>query len=147
VAGWFWALASSLLRPATLVSIGLTVGALLPMSLLTTGIEFCPFKLTTGLPCPGCGITRASAAFLHGDVAASLYYHPLGVPLVLTAVVIGLADAWVWWQSRHTDAWSRSASLVIERVMLSPAPWVAIGALVLVWVVRLPLFVLGTWVY
>jgi len=37
----------------------------------------CFFKNTFGLPCPGCGMTRSTLAFLSGDIAASLYYHPL----------------------------------------------------------------------
>jgi hypothetical protein len=139
--------AGALLRPATLVTLGLFVGALLPMSLLTTGVSFCPFKVVTGLPCPGCGMTRAAIALLHGDPGASFYYHPLGIPLVLTAVAIGLADGWYWWRSRQLGSRSAPPAWLIERVMLSPAPWVAIAALVVVWLVRLPLYVLGSWVY
>jgi len=135
------------LRPATLVTFGLVVGALLPMSLLTTGVSFCPFKVATGLPCPGCGMTRAAIALLHGDPATSLFFHPLAVPLVAAAVVIGLVDGWYWWRSRKPGAPPAPPSWLIERVMLSPAPWVAIAVLVVVWLVRLPLFVLGNWVY
>lgn len=147
VAASLWPVAATVLRPSTLVVIGLAVGALLPLGLLTTGAEFCPFKVATGLPCPGCGITRASVAFLHGDLPTSFYYHPLGAPLVLAAIVIGLADAWIWWRRRTRGEPSLSPAWVIERVMLSPVPWVAIAALVIVWLVRLPLFVLGRWVY
>jgi hypothetical protein len=144
---WVWPLAGAFLRPASLVSVGLVVGALLPLSVLTTGLEFCPFKVATGLPCPGCGITRASVAFLHGDITTSFFYHPLGAPLVLAAVVIGVLDAWYWWRSRAPGQPPSPPSWLIERVMLSPAPWAAIAALVIVWLVRLPLYVLGTWVF
>ena len=37
----------------------------------------CLFKLTPGLPCPSCGITRAWLFFLQGDLNSALYYHPL----------------------------------------------------------------------
>ena len=37
----------------------------------------CPFKLMTGLSCPGCGLTRAYIAFLHGDLKKAIYYQPI----------------------------------------------------------------------
>jgi len=30
-----------------------------------------------GIPCPGCGLTRATLALLHGDVRGALRLHPL----------------------------------------------------------------------
>ena len=47
-------------------------------------VQLCVLRLFTGLPCPGCGLTRASAALLRGDLSASLHYHPL-LGLVLFA--------------------------------------------------------------
>lgn len=46
----------------------------------------CLFKMTTGLPCPGCGLTRAFLALLRFDLAASFFFNPLW-PLV---IIIGL---------------------------------------------------------
>ncbi|MGN0348990.1 MAG: DUF2752 domain-containing protein [Roseburia sp.] len=40
----------------------------------------CLFRLWSGYYCPGCGGTRAAAALLRGDLAASFSYHPI-VPL------------------------------------------------------------------
>lgn len=37
----------------------------------------CPFKVLTGLDCPGCGLTRAFRAALHFDFVAAFQYHPL----------------------------------------------------------------------
>ena len=44
----------------------------------------CPFRLFTGLLCPGCGGTRALHQLLHGRPAAALALNPL-LPLYLAA--------------------------------------------------------------
>jgi hypothetical protein len=41
--------------------------------------DTCSFKNLTGLPCPGCGLTRSIVAAMHGDFRASLMYHRLGL--------------------------------------------------------------------
>jgi hypothetical protein len=51
------------------------------------GIPLCPFAIVTRLPCPGCGLTRATLALLHGHLHESLRYHPLAV--VVSPVVVG----------------------------------------------------------
>jgi len=43
----------------------------------------CVSQRVLGLPCPGCGMTRALIALLHGDLGGSLRFHPLAVPLGL----------------------------------------------------------------
>jgi hypothetical protein len=55
------------------------VGAigLLVVSGLLDGIWACPLKRITGLPCPGCGMTRAVRLVLRGDFAAATHMHPL----------------------------------------------------------------------
>lgn len=47
----------------------------------------CPFKLISGLPCPGCGMGRASLALLHGNITQSLYYNLLCIPFTLFVAV------------------------------------------------------------
>ena len=37
----------------------------------------CLFKIVTGLPCPGCGLTRAFSAVMHGDMKSAFFFHPL----------------------------------------------------------------------
>jgi hypothetical protein len=41
------------------------------------GVPLCPFAALTGVPCPGCGLSRAALALLSGDVAAAFHFHPL----------------------------------------------------------------------
>jgi hypothetical protein len=44
---------------------------------LSVELPLCPMAALLGLPCPGCGLTRAALAALHGDFAAALRFHPL----------------------------------------------------------------------
>ena len=48
----------------------------------------CLVKIATGLPCPACGMTRASLRLLRGDLAGSLAMHPLALP---SALAVGAA--------------------------------------------------------
>ena len=41
----------------------------------------CPSAGMLGLPCPGCGLTRATLLLLQGEVRAALALHPLVIPL------------------------------------------------------------------
>lgn len=45
----------------------------------------CPLKLLTGVPCPGCGMTRAFVAIAHGDLSAARDYNLLS-PVVYLAL-------------------------------------------------------------
>lgn len=51
----------------------------------------CPFKLITTVPCPGCGMGRASLALLQGNIGQSLYYNILCIPFS-----IGVSVSIVW---------------------------------------------------
>ncbi len=39
----------------------------------------CRFRQCTGLPCPGCGLTRAFVSLAHGRVRAAWSFHPSGI--------------------------------------------------------------------
>jgi hypothetical protein len=41
--------------------------------------NICIFRATTGLPCPGCGLTRSIVAAAHGHLAVSFSHHRLGL--------------------------------------------------------------------
>ena len=49
--------------------------------------SLCPFKMLTGFPCPGCGITKSLVSFYEGNWYQSLSYHILGPFVVLFAIV------------------------------------------------------------
>ena len=54
------------------------------------GVVLCPFRAITGYSCPGCGMTRACVHLAHGDLGASLGYHPFGVLFVVSFGLIAL---------------------------------------------------------
>ena len=72
--------AGTLFVGVTLYSVNPAEHALIPK---------CPFKLLTGLDCPGCGFQRAAHALLHGHVREAIGYNlflPLALPYLLALV-------------------------------------------------------------
>jgi hypothetical protein len=64
------------------------MAACMVLAYLATGTS-CFLYSTVGLPCPGCGTTRALGALLRGDVAYAHRMHPLALPAV--ALIAALA--------------------------------------------------------
>ena len=55
-----------------------------------SGVSLCPFAALTGIPCPGCGLLRATVALMRGHFAESVHIHPLAlvaVPVTAFAVL------------------------------------------------------------
>ena len=46
----------------------------------------CPTNRLFGIPCPGCGLTRAGLCLLCGNLEQSFYYHPMFIPVVFVAI-------------------------------------------------------------
>jgi hypothetical protein len=84
-------------------------GAFAPLALLAifflVDFPLCPTRLAFGVPCPGCGLTRATIALFSGEVAHAHAFHPLVLVILpvfgwallrLTLVSAGLlsSDSW-----------------------------------------------------
>lgn len=57
--------------------------------------EICMFKIATGLPCMGCGLTRSVISCARGDFAAAANYNSVGIAffvLVLSQIPIRLGQ-------------------------------------------------------
>lgn len=81
-------------RIATRFALGGAAAIALPAAFgAVVGLEgppLCPFRLATGVPCPGCGATRALAATARGDVATALGLAPVWPALALAALLVGV---------------------------------------------------------
>jgi hypothetical protein len=98
------------------------VGGAVVLAVYLLGAPACPLRRVVGMPCPGCGLTRATASFIQLDLVGAFAAHPL------VFVIMPL----IGWLAVHT----------VFGAVRVPAPpawlWVAAAALmVAVWLVRL----------
>ena len=64
----------------------LALGALFTL-IVVFRVPFCPMAGVLGVPCPGCGLTRATLALARGDLRGALHLHPL---------VLVIAPIFIW---------------------------------------------------
>ena len=81
----------------------------------------CPFHALTGLWCPGCGMTRATYALLHGNVAAAFSANVF-LPVLAVLAVAG----WLTW---FLPTIGRRAPRLMWR--LPVGVWLGVGAALL----------------
>lgn len=104
----------------------LGVAALLAMSPTESGPTICPIALLTGVACPGCGMTRAASALLHGNVDLALQYHPL-IPLIAVLAIAG----WSWSLLRRTGRVQPMPTRLVNLVLIGTGI-----SLLAVWILR-----------
>jgi hypothetical protein len=75
-------------RPARAPVAALAIAAL-GLALLALDLPLCPVAGVIGIPCPGCGLGRATLALARGEVAHALALHPL-VLVVLPTLGLGV---------------------------------------------------------
>jgi hypothetical protein len=94
------------------------------------GFPTCGLVLTTGLPCPTCGMTTAFAHAVRGHLPTAFATQPFGAALALaTMAAAGLAAAALWTGRTRRVNWYR----------VSPG-WTAFGVLLfmgLAWVYKI----------
>jgi hypothetical protein len=86
----------------------------------------CMFHKTTGLHCPGCGMTRAVHAALNGNFTQALAYNVLAPVLIPAVGLAALSSLWLW-------MWGTAPRIP------SPPRWAAVAFGILVgvfWILR-----------
>ena len=109
---------------------GLVLCAVLDPDAVAACPTLCPFRLMTGVDCPGCGLTRALTALLHGDPDGAAAQHPLvflALPLAVAAVAWLVAEA----VSR------RPLTTRVPPALRTGASLALLAAFLVVWVARL----------
>ena len=110
--------------------------AVLHAGLVMTGLPSwtCPFRELFGLPCPGCGLSRAISALLHGDWQTSFTYHLFApfflLALISMALVIFLPGAQRQWLISHLEVIEHRSGIVA----------IALISLMVYWLIRLIFF-------
>ena len=87
----------------------------------------CLFHSATGLHCPGCGMTRATHAALHGHFGQAFRFNPVGVillPVALVGVGIELAG------------WVRGRPLPFRLNPGATGAWIIAGVVIAFWILR-----------
>jgi len=91
------------------------------------GLTFCPFALATGTACPGCGMSRALAWLVRGDLVTSVRYHPLAPLLAAMAVI-----AFVWRIGQVKMGWRAPPAALINTALIGFGVM-----LMVVWAIRM----------
>ena len=63
----------------------------------------CVFRLVTGYRCPGCGMTHAAMALIHGQPKTAFRENPLSLSVVPLLLLYGAYRAEVYIRSARTD--------------------------------------------
>lgn len=58
-----------------LATLAVLIIPLLPLGFVNNGSSLCIFKFVFGHPCPGCGMTRAFWALLHGEIDSAIAFN------------------------------------------------------------------------
>lgn len=117
---------------AWVVAVGVVVSALPLIYLYQNGpggpwFPGCLFHQLTGFNCPGCGMTRATHAALHGAWLAALRCNCLGVVLVPVAL-LGMGLELSGWRRGQPPP----VSLRFDRCVV----WWLLGVVLAFWVLR-----------
>jgi|SRR4030095_6914003 Protein of unknown function (DUF2752) len=91
----------------------------------------CPFLKVTGLPCPGCGLTRALFFLIKGDLKTSLTYHAFAPLFLLGFLVVAVASVL---PDRTRQVWIDKLVTLEQR---SGLVLIALTGLILYWLARL----------
>ncbi len=85
----------------------------------------CPFRTITGVACPGCGITRLSAAVAGGDLHLAVGNDPAGVAflaLLTTVAVVHLVQVVI--RKQRPPSWLEHRAVLAGLGALLAAHWV-----------------------
>jgi len=91
----------------------------------------CPFFHILGIPCPGCGLTRATSLLFHGNLRASVTLHAFAPFFLLVLLLVSsaalLPEQMRQPMIRNLEEFERRTGITV----------IFLGALILYWLARL----------
>lgn len=112
-------------RAAWLLGVAVILCFLAWSGALAQGPVVCPLRSSTGIPCAGCGMTRAACALAHGNVDAATRLNAASVPFALLAAVWmgALGAEIVAGRPRVSPLWTRWSAVVTWMVVVLTLSW------------------------
>jgi type IV secretory pathway TrbD component len=104
-------------------AVALATSFMIPASQLPV-LPLCPFKILTGLPCPGCGLTHAFCEISHGHLKAAWQANPFGFLFYILALA---CLTWPWLRARFPGieiSMRRTRALLWAPAVLGVGMWV-----------------------
>jgi len=83
--------------------------------------SLCPFKMLSGLPCPGCGITKSMVYCYEGDLYKSFSFHAFGPFLILfcmIAIVVLLLELYTQKEYGNSIVYHRKGAYFLAGVLI-----------------------------
>ena len=90
---------------------------------------FCPFHKITGIPCPGCGGTRAARLLLAGDLKAAILMNPLSVLLCILIPILTIIFCYDTLKgSKHLEyilkkKWNKTTFIIVVSIIIINWLW------------------------
>lgn len=85
------------------------------------GPVLCPVRLGSGIPCPGCGLTRAFCFMTHGEFEPALRFNPLAPLLVAYLAALWVYYAVAAWRG-SPPAWP-TERIAVAMILVTAASW------------------------
>jgi hypothetical protein len=103
--------AFSFFHYASILPIGKIIGI--------TGFVVCPFRLITGVPCPGCGMTHSFISIIQGNIWDAACFNPFSFFLIFLLGISLFPDAYIKRQPPRTIKLLKSFFIIVLSLALS----------------------------
>lgn len=78
----------------------------------------CFFASVFGIPCPGCGSSRALLLLLQGQFSQAIHMHPLILVSLALLIALPLYFFWAWLAKKKDPHWQSPLSPRLARILL-----------------------------
>jgi hypothetical protein len=135
---WILGLAAAAIAGSFLLQPSLNGGLLFPFSAVGCDMELpgtCIFRNVTGIPCPGCGLTRSFVHLAHGNFMKALEFHLMG-PVLFVLCLLQIPYRLI----EYTGVWRTSPIWIKLKRGFGVLIWGVLAGTLMAWTVNLVRF-------